>query len=146
MIVLLPKGKDIGKMLQPLTAESWQQIQQQMSPANVDLKLPRFESNTDIDLKDYMMKLGMTKAFDQDNAEFPNFCSMHTWIDLLAQVAIIKLDEEGTEAAAVTKDGVAGNEGHSIKYVKFHANHPFLYVISEKATGAIFFIGQYTGY
>jgi serpin B len=41
------------------------------------------------------------------------------------------------------KDGAAGP--CDPKYVTFHANHPFLYVISEKETGTIFFIGQYTG-
>ena len=156
MTVLLPrnikdidikKGDDINKVLQSLTAESWQQIQQQMSPAIVDLKLPRFESETDINLIPIMQKLGMTKAFDPD-AEFQYFCTFpQIYIELMKQVAKIKLDEEGTEAAVVTvigmKDGVAGP--CDPKYVTFHANHPFLYVISEKETGTIFFIGQYTG-
>ena len=155
-IVLLPrnikdidikKGDDINKVLQSLTAESWQQIQQQMSPAIVDLKLPRFESETDINLIPIMQKLGMTKAFDPD-AEFQYFCTFpQIYIELMKQVAKIKLDEEGTEAAVVTvismKDGAAGP--CDPKYVTFHANHPFLYVISEKETGTIFFIGQYTG-
>ena len=158
MTVLLPrnikyidiqKGDDINKVLQSLTAESWQQIQQQMSPATVDLKLPRFESDTDINLIPIMKKLGMTKAFDPLDAEFQYFCTFpQIYIELMKQVAKIKLDEEGTEAAAVTvigmKDGAAGPS--EPKYVTFHANHPFLYVISEKSTGAIFFIGQFTAY
>ena len=60
------------------------------------------------------------------------------------QVAKIKLDEEGTEAAAVTVIGVDATSMPPIP-VPFHANRPFLYVISEQSTGAIFFIGQYTG-
>ena len=66
---------------------------------------------------------------------------------LLKQVAKIQVDEEGTVAAAVT---VIGNGATSIgpepSYITFTANHPFLYVISEKESGAILFIGQYTGY
>jgi hypothetical protein len=58
-------------------------------------------------------------------------------------VAKIKLDEEGTEAAAVTIIGEY-TSGMS-KQAEFHANRPFLYVISEQSTGAIFFIGQYMG-
>ena len=60
------------------------------------------------------------------------------------QVAKIKLDEEGTEAAAVT---VIGMETTSMPPIptSFHANRPFLYIISEQSTGAIIFIGQYTG-
>ena len=60
------------------------------------------------------------------------------------QVAKIKLDEEGTEAAAVTVIGVETTSMPPVP-TSFHANRPFLYVISEQSTGAIFFIGQYTG-
>ena len=60
------------------------------------------------------------------------------------QVAKIKLDEEGTEAAAVTVIAWEAT-GMPPQPVPFHANRPFLYVISEQSTGAIFFIGQYTG-
>ncbi len=155
MTVLLPivkdgevqTGEDINKVLTSLTAESWQQIQQQMSPTTVYLKLPRFESDTNINLIPIMQKLGMTRAFNEDLAQFPYFCPpLQTWIGIMKQVAKIKLDEEGTEAAAVTVIGVDGKASSIPQYVTFHANHPFLYVISEKATGAIFFIGQYTGY
>ena len=67
----------------------------------------------------------------------------------MKQVAIIKLDEEGTEAAAVTVIGGfanAGDDPQPREPIIFHANHPFLYVISEQKTGAIFFIGQFTGH
>ena len=65
----------------------------------------------------------------------------------MKQVAKIKLDEEGTEAAAVTviEVNTTSMPGPS-QTIEFHANRPFLYVISERQSGAIFFIGQYTGY
>jgi serpin B len=63
----------------------------------------------------------------------------------MKQVAKIKLDEEGTEASAVTVIGI--DEKAALTSTKrFHATHPFLYVISEQATDGILFIGQYTGY
>ena len=155
MTVLLPTvnihevdtGEDINKVLKSLNTASWQKIQQQMAPMKVDVHLPRLESDTDIDLIPIMGKLGMTKAFTSA-AEFPNFCNTATFIGLMKQVAKIKLDEEGTEAAAVTVIGMEKSMAGPSKpdYVTFYANHPFLYVISEKTTGAIFFIGQYTGY
>ena len=65
----------------------------------------------------------------------------------MKQVAKIKLDEEGTEAAAVTVVGMLDNAVPDPAWrTQFVAIHPFLYVISEKSTGAILFIGQYTGY
>ena len=65
----------------------------------------------------------------------------------MKQVARIKLNEEGSEAAAVTVIGMdkASMAPSEPLTVDFHADHPFLYVITEKTTGAIFFIGTYWG-
>jgi serpin B len=89
----------------------------------------------------------MPKAFTRD-AEFSNFCNVPTYIGLMKQVAKIKLNEEGTEAAAITvimmASSASGRPSEPLR-IKFHATRPFLYVISEQSTGAIFFIGQYMG-
>ncbi len=148
MTILLPKeGKTIADVLSSLTAEKWQQQYWRMGSALVDVKLPRFESQSSINLTDVMTALGMPSAFDPNTADFSNFCDVPTFIGLMKQVAKIKLNEEGTEAAAVTVIGVkttAFGPSEPVR-VKFHANRPFLYVISEQSTGAIFFIGQYMG-
>lgn len=148
MTVLLPrKGKTVKQLLEGMTSERWQQSYYGMGTALVDLKLPRFETKTDVNLNDIMKGLGMPLAFT-DDAEFPLFCNVPTKIDLMKQVARIKLDEEGTEAAAVTVIGMV--KATSVapaepRRVTFHATRPFLYVISEHSTGAIFFVGQYLG-
>ena len=148
MTVLLPReGKTVNDVLQGLTAEAWQQQYQYMGSALADVKLPRFESNTDVWLNDIMMQLGMPKAFT-DRAEFPDFCNVATKIGMMKQVARIKLSEEGTEAAAVTVKGMelaSASEPIEPLRVNFHATRPFLYVISEQSTGAIFFVGTYYG-
>ena len=146
MTILLPKeGKTISDVLATLTAETWQRFQY-MGSAIVDVKLPRFESQSDIDLTTIMSALGMPRAFTAA-AEFPDFCNVPTYIGLMKQVAKIKLNEEGTEAAAVTVIGMKNEFAGPCEpqYVNFHATRPFLYVISEQSTGAIFFIGQYMG-
>ena len=144
MTILLPReGKSIDDLLQGLTAQEWKDYQY-MNAATVDVKLPRFESESDIVLNDIMKQLGMTKAFMENAAEFPEFCNAPTFIGLMKQCARIKLNEEGTEAAAVTSIEVATNAS-APRHATFHANRPFLYVISEYSTGAIFFIGQYYG-
>ena len=139
MTILLPKeGKNIGDVLTTLTAKTWNTYQM------IDVKLPRFESKSDIRLNKIMATLGMPNAFNADLAEFPNFCSADdTYIGLMKQVAKINLNEEGTEAAAVTVIGLK-NEAATAP-IFFNATRPFLYVISEQSTGAIFFIGQYMG-
>lgn len=148
MTILLPKeGKTISDVAQTLTADTWQRKYVWMSSAIADVKLPRFESQSDLGLVKIMSVLGMPTAFTRD-ADFSNFCNAHTFIGLMKQVAKIKLNEEGTEAAAITVIGVmdvsTGIASEPLR-VNFHATRPFLYVISEQSTGAIFFIGQYMG-
>ena len=147
MTILLPhENKTIDDVIGTLTADSWQQDYLWMSPATVDVKLPRFEIQSNHDLTGAMAALGMPKAFT-DSAEFPDFCNVPTLIDQMMQVARIKLNEEGTEAAAVTVITIVPTSYiPDPPHVEFHANRPFLYIISERSTGAIFFIGQYTGY
>ena len=147
MTILLPReGKSVDELLLSLNAESWQRYQY-MGSAIADVKLPRFESKTDLGLNDIMANLGMPKAFDSYEAEFPYFCNVPVYIAMMKQVARIKLDEEGTEAAAVTVIGMKETSAmpSEPQHVTFHATRPFLYVISEQSTGAIFFIGKYVG-
>lgn len=146
MTILLPKeGRTVYSLAQKLTTQTWQRYQW-MGTAIVDVKLPRFESKTNVDLKPVMMALGMPNAFSDYLAEFPHFCNVPTYIGLMKQVARIKFSEEGTEAAAVTVIGMYEKAmPQEPKHVNFHATHPFIYIISEQSTGAIFFIGQYMG-
>ena len=149
MTVLLPKKDTYEAVPKVPTAEEWESLNRRMVGKTVDVKMPRIETDTDIDLKSIMIALGMPDAFNEKKADFRYFCNVDVYIGLMKQVAKIKLDEEGTEAAAVTVIGVdyaLGPDTEEPKIINFHANHPFLYVISERKTGAIFFIGQYTGY
>ena len=140
MTVFLPrKDKTIDDVLESLNGSNWQV---KNSHSDVDLKLPRFETDTKLQLVDIMSALGMPTAFTSV-AEFPYFCNVPIYIGQMFQVAKIKLDEEGTEAAAVT---VIEEKYTSIPpQAEFHATRPFFYVISEQSTGSIFFIGQYMG-
>lgn len=149
MTVMLPhEDKTIDDILSQLNGQSWNDNLHQMHTYNVDVKLPRFETNTNMDLVGIMSRLGMPTAFDPDQAQFDDFCNVSTYIALMKQVAKIKLDEEGTEAAAVTVIGMeltSIGEEPELPYAVFHADRNFLYVISEQSTGSIFFIGKYTG-
>ena len=140
MDVLLPReDKSLDDLLPQLNGSDWLFNGKMW---DVDLKLPRFETDTNVDLKPVMSALGMPLAFDRNRAEFPYFCNWPIFIDKMKQAAKIKLDEEGTEAAAVTSNELPASAS---TIAKFHANRPFLYIISEQSTGAIFFIGQFMG-
>ncbi|MBP5800426.1 MAG: serpin family protein [Prevotella sp.] len=139
MSVFLPReDKTVGDVLEVLNGSNWKVN----GFIEVDVKLPRFETDTNLNLVKIMKDLGMPTAFTE-YAEFPYFCNVPNYISNMFQVAKIKLDEEGTEAAAVTV--IEGGATSIPPTAKFHATRPFLYVISEQSTGAIFFIGQYMG-
>ena len=147
MTVLLPKrNKSLDEIIGSMDADRWKKYAQYTHSRDVDVKLPRFESSTDTgdDLPDIMKALGMPLAFS-DLAEFPNFCELSTYISMMKQVARIKLNEEGTEAAAVTIIGMELASAEPQMPVSFYADRPFMYAISETSTGSIFFIGKYMG-
>ncbi len=120
----------------------------------VDLKLPRFETASDTDdaggLIPLMKKMGIRLAFDTDFAEIPNMCEKESvYISMMRQKAKVKVNEEGSEAAAVTIAGAnfttAVTPTASYPKAVFHANRPFVYVIREASSGVILFVGKYTG-
>lgn len=142
MTVFLPrKDKTLDDLLDQLDGSNWQKPEATRGNRLVDLKMPRFTIETDLPLVDAMKKLGLTTAFDP-KAEFPHFGNREAFIGNMFQKAKIMLDEEGTEAAAVTVIEMTESLPMS---TDFHADRPFLYVISEQSTGAIFFMGQYMG-
>ena len=124
------------------------------SPYEVDLKLPRFETSSDTDklgieggLVGLMKNMGINLAFDSYFAEIPNMCEAPVYIAMMRQKAKIKVNEEGSEAAAVTVAGMIEMSAMPMEYPKatFHANRPFVYVIQEASSGVILFIGKFTG-
>ena len=141
MTVILPReGKTISDVLSQMDGKNWQFKD---GTPDVDLKLPRFEVNTSLNLKPIMSALGMPTAFNPIDADFSEFCYIPTYIGLMKQVARIIVNEEGTEAAAIT---IIGQETAGMPhYSQFYATRPFLYIISEQSSGCIFFIGQYMG-
>ena len=125
-----------------------------LTPHEVDLKLPRYETSSDTDdLEDgligLMKKMGIKRAFDDALAEIPNMCELPVYIELMRQKAKIKVNEEGSEAAAVTVAGMKnfsmGSEPKEYPKATFHANRPFVYVIHEQSSGVILFVGKFTG-
>ena len=124
------------------------------SPYEVDLKLPRFETSSDTDklgieggLVGLMKDMGINLAFDSYFAEIPNMCEVPVYIAMMRQKAKIKVNEEGSEAAAVTVAGMIEMSAMPMEYPKatFHANRPFVYVIQEASSGVILFVGKFTG-
>lgn len=147
MYVLLPhKGKSIEDMMAVLNAQTWESEKNSMRSNTVDLKLPKFETETDINLIDIMKSLGMEKAFEASQAEFGEMFTKtngNVHLGLLKQKSKIIVNEDGTEAAAVTIGGMVDSAGppELPQIIEFHADRPFVYLIQEMSSNAIFFIG-----
>ena len=148
MIVLLPKaGKTVQEVAQSLTADSWEKCYDQMRRVDVDVRLPRFESESEVNLTNVMSALGMPNAFDMKKADFSNLFDIESCIKMILQKGRIKVDETGTEATVATllQGRITGLDIVRPETVSFYANHPFLYFVREWSTGTIFLIGQYMG-
>ncbi|MBR5735870.1 MAG: serpin family protein [Bacteroidales bacterium] len=147
MMVLLPKeGKNISDVIAALKAADWNSFMNNWSTWDeVDLWLPKFEiEKYEIKLNDILSAMGIHSAFSANLADFSAMTSYPAYLSFVKQDAAIKVDEEGTEAAAVSIAGMTLGAALPIKEIVFHADHPFLYLITEASTGAILFAGRYS--
>lgn len=146
MVVLLPQeGKTVNDVLAGLSAETWRENIESCLEMEVDLKLPRFTTTSQSVLNKPLSDMGMRRMFNSQQADFGALCDGQTAVSEVLQSAKIELDEEGTRAAAVTAVVVMMSSAGLPDLMEFHADHPFVYAITESSTGAIFFMGVYRG-
>jgi serpin B len=141
MVVLLPKeGYRVNDILDTLSAEVWKSWEDQFYVSNdVPVLFPKFKFKYESSLVKVLSTLGLSVAFDTD----ANFSGINKNTDLhISEVmhkTFIQVDEEGTEAAAVTSVTIGTTSvGPGMPFV---ADHPFVFMIKEKYTHAILFIG-----
>lgn len=147
MTVLLPaEGKAVSEMMASMDGEGFLRLQQSMEKCEVDLKLPRFTTEAEQPLNEVISALGAPLIFTP-KADFSQFAGGNFFVSKMLQKAKIEVSEEGTKAAAVTAAimVMSALQPEMKRNVVFHADHPFAYIISERSTGNIFFMGQYTG-
>jgi len=150
MVVLLPKEigglPAIEKSLTSTAANAW--LEKLKFEDKVILTLPRFKTPQQFELKDTLGKMGMAQAFSNT----ADFSGMDGKPDLFISAAIhkayIDVNEEGTEAAAATgvvmRQALARAPMPESPPIVFTADHPFLFLIRENASGAILFMGRVT--
>ncbi len=141
MLVFLPaSGKttnDVISLLNPGNMTDWLS---RMTELNRKLYLPKFEFKFDQSLIDVLKALGMTDAFNS-NANFSGIADGgNLEISEVMHKTYIKVDERGTEAAAVTEVTIFTTSVGPDN--SFRVDHPFVFAIREKDTNAILFIGK----
>jgi serine protease inhibitor len=140
MLILLPT-ENLNAIEPTLTAEKINEYKSQMKETKLDLiSFPKFEFDTKYFMKDTLRNLGMTTAFSQ-NADFSGMTGQRDlFVDFVIHQAYVKVDEEGTEAAAATAVGMKLTA--IMPRNIFKADHPFIFLIQEKETGNILFLGR----
>ena len=148
MTVILPnEGKFITDLTKTLNADTIASLRRNMEECLVDLKLPRFTTEMKLPLKGIVAKLGAPSMFDATRADFSSFANGNVYVSEMLQKAKIEVSEEGTKAAAVTMGMVklTSMRPQEPRRVDFHCDRPFVYMIQDNYTGAILFMGQFTG-
>ena len=145
MLVLLPKDREgINSLEKSLDMQKIDSINNMMERQPLTVHIPKFEFETEYGLVGLMKNLGILDAFDKNNANFEGITDEQVYLEQAKHKAFVSVDEEGTEAAAVTALVVRLTSGPPTPEHEFIADHPFVFVIQEKDTGEILFIGRFS--
>jgi len=141
MTVALPHlGDGLPALARGLTPRQWQAAIDRLAPAPpaVELHLPRFTLEWDRSLKEGLSALGMEVAFRDGQADFSRlFGAKGPFLTEVKQKTFVRVDEIGTEAAAVTSVGV----GVTSMPAAIVLDRPFLIAIRERLSGTLLFLG-----
>ena len=144
MMVILPKDNiDLSDIISTIDNDKLTDWISSMSETELDIYLPKFKVETgNYILNDYLINLGMEKAFLPDEADFSGMTGLRElFISKVVHKAFIDVNEEGTEAAAATAVIMMKSAVNGDSRVVFNADHPFLYFIKHRETGTILFTG-----
>lgn len=163
MFVILPRKKQtLEKVLQLLTTmpiakliEILADAEQQFVDEDVEVYLPRFDTNSDLNLNIVLQQMGITEIFDPDVADLLGIYPEYLYVSRIIQKAEIEVNEEGTVAAAAAGKFTSSIMrlgwcflflGGAFAYKSpppiFRANKPFAYLIIDKQTRSIVFAGK----
>lgn len=136
MLVILPRENDIRALKDNLTSEILAKWNKELKTYKVNVQLPKFKFDFDAELNDPLKKIGMARAFVGKTAD-------ELYIDKVLHKAIIDVNEEGTEAAAVTAVAMTTRSlPPQFEKRKFIADHPFIFVIQDDRNQNILFMGK----
>lgn len=146
MYVFLPdEQKGLDQFEKDLTPENWDLWMRSFQLNPGDLTLPRFKVEWESGLNEALKALGMTEAFDRSRADFSQMAKVSSglFISEVKQKSWCEVNEEGTEAAAVTSVGMTTTSAQRPreKFV-MKVDRPFFFVIRDNSTGVVLFMGS----
>ncbi len=142
MYVFLPDlGSNPDALIRTVTADRWKTVTRPgFQSLEGFLVLPRFSVRYQAQLEHALNALGISRAF-QKTAQFPGITPRPLWISAILQQAIVEVNEEGTEAAAVTGIAMTGGLDDRPKPFEMIVDRPFFFLIHDGLTDSILFMG-----
>lgn len=142
MTAILPnEGRSVETIAASLPAASWSGFVGEFREGTADLYFPRFKLEWQRTLNDDLEALGMRDAFREGGADFTRLSTARgreLYISIVKQKTFVDVNEEGTEAAAVTNVGISVTSAPAP--IRF--DRPFLFVIRERLSGTVMFMGK----
>ncbi|MDP4089743.1 MAG: serpin family protein [Bacillota bacterium] len=140
MYVLLPdKGTDVKALIGELSSDNWNRWKAGLSEEQVFIGIPKLHIEFEQKLNDMLKSFGMKAAFN-DGADFSGINPEDLYISLVKQKCYIDVDEKGTEAAAATVVSV-DTTAAIVNPREFIADRPFVFIMEDRKTGLISFMG-----
>ncbi|MBL8785956.1 MAG: serpin family protein [Deltaproteobacteria bacterium] len=141
MVVILPAAGAFETFEASLDASRLTSLTQGLSRATGTLRMPKLTLKSKFSLAAVLKDLGMPTAFG-DAADLSGIASAeHLFIQDVIHEGVVKVDEEGTEAAAATAV-IVGTDSEPVSSFEMTVDRPYLFVIRDRPTGAILFVGR----
>jgi len=141
MTIVMPYGDGtLSELVQSLDAARWAEIVDGLTTVESQVWMPKYTLEYELTLNDVLKALGMQIAFDEFNADFSKIYDgpWNLYISKVKHKTFVDVNEEGTEAAAVTSVEV----GVTAMPPTVMVNRPFVFAIREKFSGTILFMGR----
>jgi len=144
MLILLPKEDDLNPLEKSLDAEKLIEWKNMLRKQEIDVYMPKFTFETKYLLPETLKAMGMPTAFSMA-ADFSGMDGTRKlFISNVIHQAFVEVNEEGTEAAAATAVVMEITSVGSDPRNMFRADHPFIFIIQQKDSGNILFLGRVT--
>lgn len=140
MVVLLPKGNKTVAQVSAAMGTEWEAWMSNLRSQKIQLQLPRFKTAYEVELNSVLKSLGIQKAFVPNVADFSGISDVKLNISTVKHKTFIEVNEEGTEAAAVTSIGIVVTSMPILPVMT--VDRPFIFAIREKSSGALLFMGR----
>ena len=145
MLLILPEEDNLKKLERSISAKKLSQWRDILKKQRVDIYIPKFKFETKYFMVEALKEMGISDAFVFGVADFSRMDgTKDLYISDVIHQAFVEVNEEGTEAAAATAVVMTWGDVGGEKAITpvFRADHPFIFIIQQKETGNILFMGR----